>query len=119
MNIKTNSMLAAALLLTAATGLVAGDSGARMVVVENKDVSGTVFKRLGLPNRDYCWEQCMNEARCTGARWGAIEGVTPGQCQLMSGELTLGALPKLKTEDGKKITVTVGRKETPPSKEKL
>ena len=118
MNTGMSSILAAAILLSAATEIVAGDSNAQMVVVKNKDISGTVLKRLGLPNRDYCWEQCMNEARCTGARWGEIEGLTAGQCQLMSGELTLGALPKLKTEDGKKITVTAGKKETLPPKGK-
>jgi hypothetical protein len=82
-----------------------------MVALKDKDVSGEVYKRLGLPNRDYCWTQCLQEERCSGARWGVIEGDTAGQCQLISGELTLKPPADLKTADGKKIRVTASKKE--------
>jgi hypothetical protein len=131
---KTKAALATALLLTAsATGSLVKtplaqaiadlerdgedsmplDKGtARMVIVEDMDVSGQVFKRLGLPNQNYCWEQCLQEARCAATRWGAIEGATAGQCQLLSGELTFGEPREIKTGDGQRIVVIVSRKET-------
>jgi hypothetical protein len=90
----------------------AADDEVRMVVVKNKDVSGTVLKRLGLPSQNYCWEQCLKDDRCTGTRWGALAKDSPGQCQLMSGELTFGELHALKTEDGQRIIVTAARKES-------
>jgi hypothetical protein len=83
-----------------------------MAIVKNKDVTGQVLKRLGLPNQDYCWEQCLEDARCTGTRWGVIAGMTAGQCQLMSGELSVSELHSLKTEDGQRIVVTASRKVT-------
>lgn len=89
----------------------AGSGDAHMVTVRGKDVSGEVFKRLGLPNQDYCWQQCLQEERCTGTRWGAIAGTTAGQCQLISGALTFGELRDIRTEDGKKIQVIASRKE--------
>lgn len=88
----------------------ADKASARMVVVQDQDVRGSVFKRLGLPNRDYCWSQCLQEDRCTGVRWGVIAGDTAGQCVLISGELTFSKLPDLKTDDGKKIVVTAAKK---------
>jgi hypothetical protein len=86
-------------------------SDARMVVIKDKDVSGEVFKRLGLPNQDYCWQQCLQEERCAGTRWGVIDGATAGQCQLLSGELVFGEPRDIKTEDGQRILVTASRKE--------
>jgi hypothetical protein len=83
----------------------------RMVVLHKQDISGHVFKRLGLPNQDYCWQQCLQEARCTGTRWGVIAGATAGQCQLFSGELTYGEPRELATGDGQQIVVTASRKE--------
>ena len=65
----------------------AGDE--QMVIVPGKDLRGDVFKRLGLPNQTYCWEQCLEEARCAGARWAVIAGSVAGQCQLMSGPLSV------------------------------
>jgi hypothetical protein len=82
-----------------------------MVVIEGRDVSGFIYKRLGLPNQQYCWSQCLHEERCTGTRWGAIEGEAAGQCVLISGPLTLGEMPNLQTEDGKKIKVIASRKQ--------
>lgn len=83
----------------------------KMTVVAGKDVSGQVLKRLGLPSQDYCWEQCLEEPRCTGTRWGTISSTAAGQCQLLSGELTFHAPAALKTEDGQKIVVIASRKE--------
>jgi|GEM_PF-1413256 len=96
--------------------LAAGEGDARMVVVKGKDVTGHVIKRLGLPNQEYCWQQCLQEDRCTGARWGAIDGTTAGQCQLMDGELTFGDMHEIRTEDGKRIVVIASQKEGPPPK---
>lgn len=83
----------------------------QMVVVAGKDVKGEVFKRLGLPNRTYCWQQCLEEARCTGARWAVIAGTVAGQCQLIRGPLSFIEPHEIKTEDGQQIRVTVGRRE--------
>lgn len=81
-----------------------------MAIIKEKDVTGQVLKRLGLPNQDYCWEQCLEDTRCTGTRWGVIAGMTAGQCQLMSGELSVGELHSIKTQDGQRIVVTASRK---------
>jgi hypothetical protein len=81
-----------------------------MAIIKNQDISGQVLKRLGLPNQDYCWEQCLEDARCTGTRWGVVKGSTAGQCQLMSGELSVKDLHSIKTEDGQRIIVTASRK---------
>lgn len=89
----------------------AADPVARMVIVKGKDVKGEVLKRLGLPNQEYCWQQCLQDARCTGTRWGAITGTEAGQCQLMSGELTFGPPRDIRTEDGKRVEVSASRKE--------
>jgi hypothetical protein len=90
---------------------VVSANDAHMAIVKHKDVSGQVFKRLGLPNQDYCWQQCLQEERCTGTRWGVIDGATAGQCQLLSGELVFGEPRDIKTEDGQRILVTASRKE--------
>jgi hypothetical protein len=92
--------------------VLAGDE--RMVVVPGKDVKGEVFKRLGLPNQAYCWEQCLEEARCTGVRWAVLGGSTAGQCQLLSGPLNLVEPREIRTEDGQQIRVTVSRRARDP-----
>jgi hypothetical protein len=84
---------------------------AQMIVVKGKDVSGSVYKKLGLPNQQYCWDACLNEARCSGVRWGVIEGDTAGLCLLISGPLAFKEPSAAKTEDGKKIRVTASRKQ--------
>jgi hypothetical protein len=90
---------------------LAGD--ARMVVVPGKDMTGEVFKRLGLPNQAYCWEQCLEEARCTGTRWAVITGSTAGQCQLISGPLSFIEPREIRTEDGQQIRVIASKREAP------
>ncbi len=92
--------------------VIAQDGATQMVLVKGQDLDGKVFKRLGLPDRDYCWKQCLSEERCAGVRWGVLAGDTAGQCQLMTGELTLRDLRELKTQDGKTILVTAARKES-------
>ena len=87
----------------------------RMEIIQDKDVSGEVFKRLGLPNRDYCWEQCLKEERCGATRWGFIEGATAGQCQFLTGPMTLTDPKLITTSDGQKILVIASRKVTPAS----
>ena len=86
-------------------------SAARMTVVENKDLSGTVYKKLGLPEQRYCWDACLQEDRCTGVRWGVIEGDKAGLCLLMTGPLSLKDPVQPRTEDGKPIQVIGARKE--------
>ena len=88
--------------------VIAGD--AKMVVVPGKDVRGEVFKRLGLPNQTYCWEQCLEEARCAATRWAVIGGSVAGQCQLIRGPLSFIEPHEIKTEDGQPIRVTASRK---------
>jgi hypothetical protein len=105
----------ASLLAMLATALQVRAQDARMVILQKQDISGHVFKRLGLPNQNYCWEQCLQEARCTATRWGAIAGATAGQCQLFSGELTYGEPREIKTEDGQQIVVTASKKENSAS----
>jgi hypothetical protein len=106
-DMKTNISRLCMLLLIAPA--LAAD--AQMVVVPGKDLKGEVFKRLGLPDQTYCWQQCLEEARCTGVRWAVIVGSTAGQCQLISGPLTLIEPNEIKTEDGQRIRVTVSRRE--------
>jgi hypothetical protein len=106
-------LLLAAILLSTLEPVYAvppGSQGARMTVVENKDVSGTVYKKLGLPERHYCWDACLQEERCTGVRWGVIEGDTAGLCLLITGPLTLKDPVAPRTEDGKPIHVVGARK---------
>jgi hypothetical protein len=85
---------------------------AQMTVVKDKDVSGSIYKKLGLPSQQYCWAACLKEDQCTGVRWGVIEGSTAGLCILLSGPLTLKDHTVPKTDDGQKIRVTVGMKQT-------
>jgi hypothetical protein len=81
-----------------------------MAVVKGKDVTGSIFKKIGLPSQDYCWKECMQEERCTGARWGVISGETAGLCMLITGDVTVKPLSDLKTYDEKKIVVIAARK---------
>ena len=83
----------------------------RIVVIRGKDVSGRIYKKLGLPSVKYCWDICTREAQCTGTRWGVILGDVAGVCQLLSGELTVKESARLTTEDGKAIQVIAGRKQ--------
>ncbi len=83
----------------------------RMAVIQGKDVSGRVYKKLGLPSLQYCWDTCLRETQCTGARWGAIQGDVAGLCLLLSGELSLKETVRPMTEDGKAIQVVAGRKQ--------
>jgi hypothetical protein len=85
---------------------------ARMTVVVGKDVSGTIYKKLGLPERQYCWDTCLKEDRCSGVRWGVVAGDSAGLCLLMTGPLSIKDLVEPKTSDGKPIHVTVARKES-------
>jgi len=86
-------------------------TAARMTVVVGKDVSGTVFKKLGLPARQYCWDACLKEDRCSGVRWGVVGTDEAGLCILMTGPLSLKDLAEPKTDDGKPIHVTGARKD--------
>lgn len=109
MRTYTLAACSVALLLSAAA--LATDAP-RMQILEHQDVSGKVFKRLGLPNQDYCYQQCLQEDRCVATRWGFIEGTTPGQCQLLTGELNFSAPRDIKTDDGQRIVVIVSLKAT-------
>jgi hypothetical protein len=90
-----------------------GVSTPRMTIIVGKDVSGSIYKKLGLPSRQVCWDNCLQDSRCGGARWGAVDRDTAGMCVLMTGDLTLKDLVELKTEDGKPIQVVAARKEPP------
>ncbi len=94
------------------TQVALGADESRMEVLEGQDVSGKVFKRLGLPNQDYCYEQCLQEDRCKAVRWGFIEGSTAGQCQLLTDEIKFSELREIKTEDGQKIVLIVSLKKS-------
>jgi hypothetical protein len=83
----------------------------KMVLIPGKDVSGRIYKKLGLPSLQYCWDACVREAQCTGARWGVIQGDVAGLCLLLSGELSVKESVRPRTEDGKAIQVTAGRKQ--------
>jgi hypothetical protein len=102
-------------LLTAAPTRAAppGVSAPRMTIVVGKDVSGSIYKKLGLPSRQICWDSCLKDSHCGGARWGAVDRDTAGMCVLMTGDLTLKDPVELKTEDGKPIHVVAARKESP------
>jgi hypothetical protein len=88
----------------------------RMITVPGKDVNGTIYKKLGLPDRHYCWDMCLKEEHCSGVRWGSVAGGgTAGLCLFMTGPLTFKDLvDEPRTEDGKAIHVTVARKDVPP-----
>lgn len=88
----------------------------QMTLIAGKDVSGTIYKKLGLPDRQYCWDTCLKEARCTGVRWGVVAGDVAGLCLLMTGPLTFKELVEPRTEDGKAIHVTVARKDATPGR---
>jgi hypothetical protein len=107
--LSRSSLALTGALLMASFVAAAGDE-AQMSAIKGKDVSGEVFKRLGLPNQDYCWQQCLQETRCTGTRWGVISGTTAGQCQLLTGELKFTEPHEIKTGDGQRIIVTASRK---------
>jgi hypothetical protein len=94
----------------AATAQQAGTP--RMTVIVGKDVSGTIYKKLGLPERHYCWDTCLKEERCTGTRWGVVAADTAGLCLLLTGPLSLKPLVEPQTADGKPIHVTCARKES-------
>lgn len=91
------------------------DKPPQMIVMKGQDVTGSVYKKLGLPNQHYCWDACLQEEKCTGVRWGVIEGDTAGLCLLISGPLAFKPPVEPKTEDGKKIHVTVSRKQRGPA----
>lgn len=84
---------------------------AQMVVVPGKDLKGEIIKRLGLPNQTYCWEQCLEEARCAGVRWAVLGTSTAGQCQLIGAPLSFIEPHEIRTEDGQQIHVTVSRRQ--------
>jgi hypothetical protein len=109
----TAGLAAALVLIAAAPGAAAPPEeppAARMSLIPGKDVSGTVYKKLGLPNVKYCWDTCVREPECSGARWGVIQGDVAGLCLLLRGELTLKSMPAHKTEEGKPIQVTAAKK---------
>lgn len=82
-----------------------------MTTVVGKDVGGNIYKKLGLPSRRICWDSCLKDDRCTGARWGVVGRDTAGMCILMTGELASKDLVELQTEDGQPIHVVVARKQ--------
>jgi len=84
----------------------------RMTVIAGQDVSGSIYKKLGLPNRQFCWDMCLKDERCSGVRWGVLHQDTAGMCLLLTGELTFKELSELKTDDGTLIHVVAARKET-------
>ena len=111
--------LAGMLLLGALAGADLTAAGAptdagvsKMTVLAGQDVSGTPLKKLGLPNRQYCWDACLKDERCSGVRWGVVGSDTAGLCLLMSGPLTLKDPVEPKTDDGKAIHITVARKDS-------
>ncbi len=108
--------LAAAVLLGSGGGAAAANPAQapadRMVVITGKDVGGTIYKKLGLPSLKYCWDMCIQEQPCTGARWGAIEGDVAGLCVMLSGQLSVKELRTPKTDDGKAIRVIAARKQS-------
>lgn len=98
-------------LLTPGAVVRAQPPAARMTVIVGKDVSGSIYKKLGLPNRQYCWDSCLKDDRCAGVRWGVVDKDTAGMCVLISGDLAFKNRTELKTEDGKPIHVIAARKE--------
>ena len=98
-------------LLTPGAVVRAQPPPARMTVIVGKDVSGSIYKKLGLPNRQYCWDSCLKDNRCAGVRWGVVDKDTAGMCVLISGDLAFKNRTELKTEDGKPIHVIAARKE--------
>ncbi len=115
MSERSTSILLALLLVYVGVPTAAADTAAvrpaRMTVIVGKDVSATVYKKLGLPSRQYCWDTCLKEDRCSGVRWGVVASDTAGMCLLMTGPLSLKDLNEPKTDDGKPIHVTAARKD--------
>jgi hypothetical protein len=110
--VSDRQSLAVALLVWAAVGQAAPPDAAmpRMTIVEGKDVDGTLYKKVGLPSRQYCWDACLKEDKCSGVRWGVVGADEAGLCLLLTGPLSLKALTPRQTDDGKAIHVTVARK---------
>ena len=107
------SILYAAVLLTCGHAASAQTHAIeRMTVIVSKDASATVLRKIGLPSRQYCWDACLKEERCSGVRWGVVEKDAAGMCVLLTGPLSLKELVEPKTDDGKTIHVTVARKES-------
>ena len=110
------AVLLVACLAHASSGLspvaVAATPSPQMITVPGKDVNGTIYKKLGLPDRHYCWDMCLKDEHCSGVRWGSVGGGTAGLCLFMTGPLTFKDLVEPRTEDGKVIHVTVARKDT-------
>src|SRR5579862_4378748 len=105
----------AALALWASVCFAAPPSGddARMEILKNRDVTGKVLKKLGLPARSYCWSACLQDSQCTAVRWGVVQGDVAGLCVLLQGELQLKDLSKPTTDDGKRIVVVAAKKVLP------
>jgi hypothetical protein len=99
-------------LVSATVAVAAPPQTQRMTLIVGKDVSGNIFKKIGLPTRQYCWDSCLKDDRCTGVRWGVVDKDTAGMCILMTGELSFKDLVEPKTEDGKPIHVVAARKES-------
>ncbi|SRR5581483_3964496 len=85
-----------------------GDAG--MTILHKQDVTGQVLKKLGLPDRSYCWKECLQNNECTAVRWGVLKGDTAGLCVLFKGELKYRAPVKVTTDDGTPILVTTAKK---------
>lgn len=101
----------AALALWATTSLAEPPATeARMEILHNQDVTGKVLKKLGLPDRSYCWTECVQNAECTAVRWGVVKGDKAGLCVLLKGELQYRKPVKTTTDDGTQILVTTARK---------
>jgi len=101
----------AALALWSATSLAEPPPvAARMEILHNQDVTGKVLKKLGLPDRTYCWTECVQNAECTAVRWGVVKGDTAGLCVLLKGELQYRKPVNTTTDDGTQIIVTTARK---------
>lgn len=102
----------AALALSASVSFAAPPSGddARMEILRNKDVTGKVLKKLGLPARSYCWNACVQETECTALRWGVVQGDAAGLCVLLKGELHFRDPGRPTTDDGKRIVVVAAKK---------
>ncbi|HEY3786285.1 MAG TPA: hypothetical protein VGL55_13460 [Steroidobacteraceae bacterium] len=85
-------------------------SQGRMQILHHQDVTGKVLKKLGLPARSYCWDECLHSAQCTAVRWGVVKGDTAGLCILLQGELQYRSPVKTTTDDGTEILITTARK---------
>src|SRR5581483_9548175 len=104
--------LACAALICSGPCLAAPPAGtdAGMTILHKQDVTGQVLKKLGLPARSYCWNECLQNTECTAVRWGVLKGDTAGLCILFKGELKYRAPVKATTDDGTPILVTTAKK---------